>query len=595
MRKALNIMVLLLMLTALAFGLVGCDGNADQAKADEMLGTDVKLNGTWKSQTVTYTHDGKRYSGQIELRFNDDQMQIVAPYGTSRLHRYTRNGITLNITDPYVSEDNPYRTFPFALEFDSVGFAVDLGALTFMEGADNIKLKFTKVGDLAGDLSESVSSTGDIRTKSDLLDSIPGVLVPPSNGLKDPDESTVSLVNSVLDRLNRDYDGKTYYNDSDDVYMGLVIFEGDSVNGYILSVIKYSSENGDEETYNGTVTSNGNVIVFDDAKYKENVSTGNYSESGSVTVNGKSVGFEYAMNLIPEDDNSVREYWELCVNPYRSGTYSVFSGNERQNNILACSDGIVVLDIATNGHMVQIKYTCPADASSFRYGPDCRLDYVAVDGSFYNTAKIKDALADNSQPTGIRLSSTLMEFDTIAEVQGRNLQLEATIDLKNGGTSKDVIWETPEDTSAFKVQSTSDGVLTFQIYKSGTYVISAHADYEGNHFKTAQCVITINDALTQLRIYDATNDNSYTDDNGTIELLKGQTVELSPIYTPASTSQLDVLWSVDNASVATLAGKPNHKATLTAVGPGKAIVTLMSQENTNIKQTLNVIVRDSEE
>ena len=315
MRKSLNIMGLLFVLTALSFVVIGCDGNADQAKADEMLGTDVKLNGTWKSQTVTYTHDGKRYSGQIELRFNDDQMQIVAPYGTSRLHRYTRNGITLNITDPYISEDNPYRTFPFALEFDSVGFVVDLGALTFMEGADNIKLKFTKVGDLAGDLSESVSSTGDIRTKSDLLDSIPGVLVPPSNGLKDPDESTVSLVNSVLDRLNRDYDGKTYYNDSDDVYMGLVIFEGDSVNGYILSVIKYSSENGDEETYNGTVTSNGNVIVFDDAKYKENVSTGNYSESGSVTVNGKSVGFEYAMNLIPEDDNSVREYWELCVNP----------------------------------------------------------------------------------------------------------------------------------------------------------------------------------------------------------------------------------------------------------------------------------------
>ena len=118
MRKTLNIAVILFVLTALAFGLAGCDGNTDQAKADEMLGTDVKLNGTWKSQTVTYTHDGKRYSGQIELRFNDDQMQIVASYGASRLHRYTRNGIALNVTDPYISEDNPYRTFPFALEFD---------------------------------------------------------------------------------------------------------------------------------------------------------------------------------------------------------------------------------------------------------------------------------------------------------------------------------------------------------------------------------------------------------------------------------------------------------------------------------------------
>ena len=206
-----------------------------------------------------------------------------------------------------------------------------------------------------------------------------------------------------------------------------------------------------------------------------------------------------------------------------------------------------------------------------------------------------DDMFGNNQPTDIKLSSTLMEFDTIAEVQGRNLQLTAEITLKGGGVSKDVKWEPPEDASAFKVQSTAGGVLTFQIYKSGTYVISAHADYDGQHFKTAQCVITINDALTQLRIYDATNDNTFTDDSGVVELTKGNTIELSPIYTPTSTSQLDVLWSVDNASVATISSKPNHKAVLTAVGPGKATITLMSQENTSIKRTLNVIVNDSGE
>ena len=146
MRKVLNITAMLLVLTVLAFGLIGCDDRAEQAKADEMLGTNVKLNGTWKSQTVSYTHNGMQYSGQIELRFSDDQLQIVAPYGESLLHRYTRNGIVLNITDAYII-GNPYNTLPFALEFDSTGFAVDLGALTFMDGSDNIKLKFTKVSD----------------------------------------------------------------------------------------------------------------------------------------------------------------------------------------------------------------------------------------------------------------------------------------------------------------------------------------------------------------------------------------------------------------------------------------------------------------
>ena len=146
MRKVLNITAMLFVLTVLAFGLIGCDGSKEQAKVDEMLGTNVKLNGTWKSQTVSYTHNGMQYAGQIELRFSNDQLRIIAPYGISKLHRYTRNGIVLNITDPYII-DNPYNTFPFALEFDSTGFSVDLGSLTFMDGADNIKLKFTKVSD----------------------------------------------------------------------------------------------------------------------------------------------------------------------------------------------------------------------------------------------------------------------------------------------------------------------------------------------------------------------------------------------------------------------------------------------------------------
>ena len=148
-KKALNITVMLLVLMALVFGLVGCDGNVDQAKSDEMLGTDVRLNGTWKSEPISYSHDGKDYSGTVKLRFNDTQLQIVAPHGTSKIHRYTRSGITLTITDAYVPEDNPYRHLPFGLEFAGGGFSVDLGGLTFTEGMSNIKLKFIKVGAIA--------------------------------------------------------------------------------------------------------------------------------------------------------------------------------------------------------------------------------------------------------------------------------------------------------------------------------------------------------------------------------------------------------------------------------------------------------------
>ena len=68
MKKALNITVMLLVRMALAFSLISCNGEAEE-KVNKVLGTDVKLNGTWKSEPISYRHDGKDYSGTAELRF----------------------------------------------------------------------------------------------------------------------------------------------------------------------------------------------------------------------------------------------------------------------------------------------------------------------------------------------------------------------------------------------------------------------------------------------------------------------------------------------------------------------------------------------
>lgn len=235
--------------------------------------------------------------------------------------------------------------------------------------------------------SSGVPSSNEIRTKSDLLASMPGVVIPPSNGLKNPDESTIALVKSVLNRLNSDYNGEAINEETGSTETNLVIYDDESTNGYILQGIRDLSETEFEQTINGRVTADGKEVVFNNFKMKMNNATEDYSESGSVTVNGKSVDFEYAMDLIPKDEKSMKEYWSLDVNNYRSGTYSVFSGREIQDNEYNYSDGIVVLDITADGHKVQLKYTCSSDASSFRYNSACKLDYVAVDGTFFDVAK----------------------------------------------------------------------------------------------------------------------------------------------------------------------------------------------------------------
>ena len=119
--------------------LVGCP-SAEDKQAEDMLGTNVELPGIWESQSISYTFSGKSYSGTIQLRFTDKQLQIEAPHGISKVHGYTRNGISIDIEDPYSS---PTITHSFVLEFSDGKFTTTLNDLEFMKGIDQ-KLTFNK-------------------------------------------------------------------------------------------------------------------------------------------------------------------------------------------------------------------------------------------------------------------------------------------------------------------------------------------------------------------------------------------------------------------------------------------------------------------
>ena len=124
--------------------LVGCP-SAEDKQAEDMLGTNVELPGIWESQSISYTFRGKSYSGTIQLRFTDKQLQIKAPHGISKVHGYTRNGISIDIEDPYSS---PTITHSFVLEFSDGKFTTTLDNLEFMNGISQ-KLTFNKIQDSA--------------------------------------------------------------------------------------------------------------------------------------------------------------------------------------------------------------------------------------------------------------------------------------------------------------------------------------------------------------------------------------------------------------------------------------------------------------
>ena len=194
----------------------------------------------------------------------------------------------------------------------------------------------------------------------------------------------------------------------------------------------------------------------------------------------------------------------------------------------------------------------------------------------------------SKEPTDITISETLMEFETIGDVLGRNLQLSASVTLKDGSTSTDVKWSVPEDITAFKVNSTAKGVLTFQVLKAGTYVVTASAEYKGQKVKTADCVITIKDALVSLEIAKL-GESAF--DSTTLSV--GNSLELVANYTPASTSQKNVQWTVSNMDIASVVEQPNGKAIITGKAAGTATVTVRSTDNSKISDSVKVIVQES--
>ena len=147
MGTRIKVAVFLFAIVLMAATMMGCQGDSAEEKMNEALGANIKLNGTWKSQPVSYTHEEKEYNGQIELRFNDTQMQIFAPHGTSKIYRYTRSGVILSIVDYYISKDSQYEKQVYGLEFLSDCFSIDIGGIEFTTGLSNTKLTFQKTNE----------------------------------------------------------------------------------------------------------------------------------------------------------------------------------------------------------------------------------------------------------------------------------------------------------------------------------------------------------------------------------------------------------------------------------------------------------------
>ncbi len=199
----------------------------------------------------------------------------------------------------------------------------------------------------------------------------------------------------------------------------------------------------------------------------------------------------------------------------------------------------------------------------------------------------------SNKPVDITLSSTLMQYSSFTEIEGQILQLEAKAILKSGAESRDILWDTPTDPTAFKIYSSANGKLVFEVLKSGTYKITASVSYgDSAIYKQATCIIKTNDELTVLGIRNDVTKTEYTA-GATLEMVQGSTLLLSPVFTPEATTQTGVKWSTNTMDIIDLSvNSKTDVATVTAKSRGTAVITLTSTANPAVSTSLRINVQE---
>lgn len=153
-----------------------------------------------------------------------------------------------------------------------------------------------------------------------------------------------------------------------------------------------------------------------------------------------------------------------------------------------------------------------------------------------------------------------------------SMTLAATIDPENA-TDKEVVWSVENDEIDSIVSVDQNGKVTAR--RAGTALVKCELKSDENVFDI--CEVTVNPlALESIKL-----------EKTSVTVNIGKIATLSPVFTPAKASNKELIWTSSNTKIAKVSG-----GKITPVAPGKVTITCTSKENSAIKATCTVTVKD---
>ena len=228
-------------------------------------------------------------------------------------------------------------------------------------------------------------------------------------------------------------------------------------------------------------------------------------------------------------------------------------GAERQLEAEISPDNATVQTVSWSSNKPNIA-TVDANGKITAKGSGTSMITATVDG------KTADCQVTVSTPvTGVTLDKTEMTLTT-----GQTGQLKATVE-PDDASNKDVEWSSSDP----EVATVNGGEVT--AVGPGTATITVTTE-DGN--KTASCTVTVTQLVTGVKL-----------DQTEMTLVVGETGTLNATVEPENASNTNVVWSSDNAEVATV-----DDGLVTAVGPGTATITVTATDGSGVSASCTVKV-----
>ncbi|MBP3350746.1 MAG: leucine-rich repeat protein, partial [Bacteroidaceae bacterium] len=310
-------------------------------------------------------------------------------------------------------------------------------------------------------------------------------------------------------------------------------------------------------------------------------------------------------------DESVATVADGVITAHKVGTATITATTTDGSNLTATCEVTVEATLATSITLDQTAVTLKATESATLTAtvlPETTTnkevvwtssdsEIASVENGIVTAHKVGTATITATTTDGSNLSATCEV--TVVATQATTITLDQTaVTLKatetatltatvlpETTTDKGVVWTSSDS----EVASVENGVVT--AHKVGTATITATTT-DGSNL-TATCEVTV----------EATLATSITLDQTNITAMEGETVVLTATIYPDDATEKGVVWSVSDATIATIEPLDNLSAKITVLKKGVATITAETIDGSNLSATCTIdvysdieaLLRDSED